>query len=40
MEMYEHKYELWAEMEELEIDPKLNLQEVDAKSSNYNDQNE
>lgn len=37
MEMYEHKDDLWAEMEELEIDPKLN-QEVDTKSSNYNDQ--
>jgi len=41
MEMYEHKDDLWAEMEELETDPKLNLlQEVDIKSSSYNDQNE
>jgi len=40
MEMYEHKDDLWAEMEELETDLKLNLQEVNTKSSNYNDQNE
>ncbi|KAF0764936.1 radial spoke head 1 [Aphis craccivora] len=40
VEMYEHKDDLWAEMEDLETESKYNLQEADAKSSNYREQDE
>lgn len=40
VEIYEHKDDLWAEMEDLETESKYNLQEADAKSSNYRDQDE
>lgn len=37
MEMYEHRDDLWAEMEEIEPESRLNMQEVEAKSSDSND---
>jgi len=40
MEMYEHRDDLWTEMEEIEIESKLNMQGVDPKSSDSNDHNE
>lgn len=40
METYEHRDDLWAEMEEIETESKFNLQGVDAKSSDSNDHNE
>jgi len=40
MEMYEHRDDIWAEMEEIETESKLNLQGVDAGSSDSNDHNE
>jgi len=39
MEMYEHRDDLWAELEEIETESRLKMQEVDAKSSDSNDHN-
>ncbi|XP_060877151.1 radial spoke head 1 homolog [Metopolophium dirhodum] len=40
MEMYEHRDDLWAEMEDIETESRLNMQGVDAKLSDSNDHNE